>query len=215
MLAVDGTEFIGYAASALVVLALTMRSIVRLRILSLCGSITFFVYGTLIESVPIMITNACIATINLWYLRREFLVRMSDRHDIGASQIRADSPFLLDFIEYHSDDIHRFQPSFAMPSDGEVMSLLLTRDGLPAGLLVGRRTGDTLRIDLDYVMREHRDSRLGRWLFGPGADVFRAAGLTRLRADASTDEHDRYLRRVGFTQAGDGGDGRDDFELAL
>jgi hypothetical protein len=212
ILAVDGTEIIGYLASALVVLALTMRSIVRLRIFSLCGSITFFVYAVLIDSVPIMITNACIAAINLWYLRREFLVRMSDRHDIGASQIRPDSPFLLDFIEYHSDDIHRFQPSFTMPVDGDVMSLLLTRDGLPAGLLVGRRTDDALRIDLDYVMREHRDSRLGKWLFGPGADVFRTAGLTRLRADASTEDHDRYLRRVGFTRTDDT-DG--DFELAL
>ncbi|MGA9279220.1 hypothetical protein [Ilumatobacter sp.] len=198
ILAIDGTEVVGYVASALVVLALTMRSIVRLRILSLCGSITFFIYGTLIESIPIMITNGCIAAINLWYLRREFLVRMSDRQDIGASQIRSDSPFLLDFIEYHADDIHRFQPAFTMPTDTDVMSLVLTRDGLPAGLLVGRRIGDTLRIDLDYVMREHRDSRLGQWLFGPGAEVFRTAGLTCLRADATTDDHDRYLQRVGF-----------------
>ncbi len=211
MLAVDTTELIGYVASALVVLALTMHSIVRLRILSLCGSITFFVYAVLIESIPIMITNACIAAINLWYLRGEFLVRMSDRADLGASQIRPDSPFLRDFIEYHSDDIHRFQPSFSMPPGDDVMSLLLTRDGLPAGLLVGRRTDDTLRIDLDYVMREHRDSRLGRWLYGAGARVFRDAGLTRLRADASTEEHDRYLQRVGFTRTDDAGD----FELRL
>lgn len=211
IIAVDTTELIGYVASALVVLALTMRSIVRLRILSLCGSITFFVYAVLIESVPIMITNACIAAINLWFLRNEFLVRISDRRDLGASRIRPDSPFLLDFIEYHADDIHRFQPSFTMPPGDDVMSLLLTRDGLPAGLLIGRRRGDSLRIDLDYVMREHRDTRLGRWLFGPGADVFRDAGLTHLRADATTDEHDRYLRRVGFTQYDDTGD----FELEL
>lgn len=210
ILAVDTTELIGYGASALVVLALTMRSIVRLRILSLAGSVTFFVYAVLIESVPIMITNACIAAINLWYLRGEFLVRVSDRQDLGASRIRPDSPFLLDFIEYHSDDIHRFQPSFTMPPGDDVMSLLLTRDGLPAGLLVGRRAGDTLRIDLDYVMREHRDTRLGRWLFGPGADVFRTAGIARLRADASTEDHDRYLRRIGFTETADGA-----FELAL
>lgn len=211
ILAIDTTELIGYLASALVVLALTMRSIVRLRILSLCGSITFFVYAVLIESVPIMITNACIAAINLWYLRGEFLVRISDRRDLGASHIRSDSPFLLDFIEYHSDDIHRFQPSFTMPPGDDVMSLLLTRDGLPAGLLIGRRADDTLRIDLDYVMREHRDSRLGRWLFGPGAAVLRKAGIARLRADASTEEHDRYLRRVGFTQVDSDGD----FELRL
>jgi hypothetical protein len=212
LLALSGTEILGYVASALVVLALTMRSVVRLRLISLCGSVAFFVYATLIDSVPIMITNACIAAINLWFLRGEFLVRMSDRSDLGASQIRPDSPFLLDFIEYHGHDIHRFQPSFSMPEGDDTMSLLLTRDGLPAGLVVGRRIDNTLRIDLDYVRREHRDSRLGNWLFGPGATVFRQAGLKRLRADATTDEHDRYLERVGFTRCDDD---PSDFELIL
>ena len=215
MIALDGTEVLGYAASALVVLALTMRSVVRLRLISLCGSVAFFIYATLIDSVPIMITNACIAMINLWFLRGEFLVRMSDRSDLGASRIRPDSPFLLDFIEYHANDIHRFQPSFTMPTDDDVMSLMLTRDGLPAGLVIGRRIGDTLRIDLDYVMREHRDSRLGNWLFGPGAEVFRDAGLTCLRADATTEEHDRYLERIGFTRLDSDDSDDSDFELAL
>jgi len=41
---------IGHTASALVVLSLTMTSVVRLRIVSLCGSVTFFVYGALIDT---------------------------------------------------------------------------------------------------------------------------------------------------------------------
>ena len=211
MLAVSGVEALGYLASALVILSLTMRSVVRLRIISLCGSVTFFVYGLLIEAPPVMITNGSIALINLWFLRQEFFVSTDKRHDLGVSPIRPDSPFLTDFIEYHAHDIGRFQPDFHMPGGDEVMSLMLTREGLPAGLIVGRRSGDELTIDLDYVLREHRDSRLGQWVFGPGADVFRAAGLRRLVTNASTDDHDRYLRRVGFTRATETGH----FELEL
>jgi len=205
MLAVSGVEALGYLASALVILSLTMRSVVRLRIISLCGSVAFFVYGLMIESPPVMVTNGCIAVINVWFLRQEFFVAVRNRSDLGVSAIRPDSPFLTDFIEYHIDDIGRFQPDFHMPPGDDVMSLLLTRDGLPAGLIVGRRSGDELTIDLDYVLREHRDSRIGQWVFGPGADVFRSAGLRRLRSSASTDDHDKYLRRVGFSPA-DGGD---------
>ena len=205
MLAVSGVEALGYLASALVILSLTMRSVVRLRIISLCGSVAFFVYGLLIESPPVMITNGCIAVINLWFLRQEFFVAVAKRSDLGVSTIRPDSPFLTDFVEYHAGDIGRFQPDFHMPSGDDVMSLLLTRDGLPAGLIVGRRRDDELAIDLDYVLREHRDSRLGRWVFGPGADVFRTAGLRRLTTTASTDVHDKYLRRVGFTHDEPGG----------
>ncbi len=200
MIAVDTTDLLGYLASALVVTSLTMSSVIRLRMFSLCGSITFFTYGFLIGSTPIMITNFSIATINTWFLSKEF---RSGGIDFGVSRIRADSPFLLDFIEYHHDDIVNFQPEFSMPTGDDVLALVLNREGLPAGLVVGHRQDDTLHIDLDYVMREHRDSRLGLWLYGPGRSVFREAGVTELRALAVTDAHDRYLRRVGFDPPAD------------
>jgi hypothetical protein len=110
---------------------------------------------------------------------------------------------LLDFIEYHHSDIASFQPEFQMPTGNDVIALLLTREALPAGLVVGHIHGDTLYIDLDYVLREHRDSRLGAWLYGTGRSVFRKAGITELRALAVTAAHDKYLRRVGFEPPAD------------
>jgi hypothetical protein len=194
----SGVELIGYTASALVVLSLTMTSVVRLRMVSLCGSVTFFVYGALIDSIPIMITNGSIAVINVWFLRKEFASGGPHGRDLGVSHIRADSPFLADFVAFHLTDIHRFQPDFHLPTGDDVVTLLLNRDGLPAGLLIGRRDGSTLTIDLDYVLGPYRDSRLGRWLYGPGADVFRADGIAELRSAGTTDTHRKYLERVGF-----------------
>ena len=199
MIAIAGTEILGYAGSALVVTSLTMSSVVRLRILSLFGSATFFVYGLLIESTPIVITNVVIAVINIWFLRKELL---RGGVDLGVSRIRADSPFLLDFINFHSRDIGNFQPDFAMPVGDDVVALLLTREGLPAGALIGRQEGSTLSVDLDYLISAYRDYRLGTWLFTDGAKVFKSAGITRLVADATTESHDRYLRRMGFERAG-------------
>lgn len=197
------TETLGYAASALVVLSLTMRSILRLRLISLCGSAAFLTYGVLIDSVPIIVTNVCIAAINVWFVRTEFSIRRSGHGDLGASRIRADSPFLRDFVEYHLDDIVNFQPEFQMPTGDDVVALMLNRDGLPAGLVVGHLHGDTMHIDLDYVLREHRDSRLGKWLYGSGRAVFRTAGVRELRAIAVTASHDKYLRLVGFEPPAD------------
>jgi hypothetical protein len=192
------TAVVGYVASALVVLALTMTSVVRLRMVSLAGSVTFFVYGALIDSVPIMLTNGAIAVINVWFLRKEFDSGGPHGRDLGVSHIRSDSPFLADFIAFHLIDIHRFQPDFHLPKDDDVVTLLLNRDGLPAGMLIGRRNGATLTIDLDYVLGEYRDSRLGRWLYGPGAQVLRADGIEQLRSAGTTDTHRKYLERVGF-----------------
>jgi hypothetical protein len=197
-------ELIGYLASALVVVSLSMTSVVRLRIISLVGSVTFVVYGVLISSAPIIITNVSIAAINVWFLRKEFAPGTSGGVDVGVSHIRPDSPFLRDFVRFHLDDIHRFQPDFEMPTGDDLLTLLLTRDGLPAGLLIGRRRDATLTIDLDYVLGPYRDSRLGRWLYGPGADVFRDDGITTLRSAGSTDTHRHYLERIGFRPTDDG-----------
>jgi hypothetical protein len=125
-------------------------------VVSLCGSTTFFVYGALIESVPILITNGSIAMINIWFLRREFASGGPHGRDLGVSRIRADSPFLADFVAFHLVDIHRFQPDFHVPVGDDVVTLLLNRDGLPAGLLIGRRDGTALTIDLDYVLGRTR-----------------------------------------------------------
>ena len=212
MFELSGVELVGYLASALVVLALTMTSVVRLRMVSLAGSITFFVYGSLIDSAPIMITNGSIAVINMWFLRKEFASGSPHGRDLGVSHIRADSPFLADFIAFHLIDIHRFQPDFRLPTGDDVVTLLLNRDGLPAGMLIGRRDGSTLTIDLDYVLGPYRDSRLGRWLYGPGAQVFRADGIDQLRSAGTTDTHRKYLERVGFHPSPDD---PDQYTLAL
>jgi hypothetical protein len=45
-------ELIGYAASVLVAVALTMRSVLRLRLINLVGAATFTVYGLLIHAYP-------------------------------------------------------------------------------------------------------------------------------------------------------------------
>ncbi len=194
---------VGYVASALVVISLTMTSVVRLRLISLVGSIMFVVYGVLIESAPIILTNSAIILINAWFLRKEFASGAAGGVDLGASHIRPDSPFLQDFVAFHLADIHRFQPDFEFPTGDDVTAWLLNRDGLPAGLLIGRLQDSTLTIDLDYVLGPWRDSRLGHWLFGRGADVFRNDGITTVRSYGSTETHRKYLERIGFRPTDD------------
>jgi hypothetical protein len=193
-------EIVGYLASALVVLSLAMSSVVRLRILSLAGSVTFLFYGVMIESIPIILTNLSIAGINIWYLRLE----LGLHRDLGVSPVPIDSPFLADFLAFHLDDIRRFQPDATIPAgDDDVLALLVTRDGLPAGVVIGHREDTTLDISIDYVLRAYRDSRLGQWLFGDGAGVFRSAGFTRLSSRPGTDQHRHYLEHAGFRPDGD------------
>ncbi|MCM8568006.1 uroporphyrinogen decarboxylase [Gramella jeungdoensis] len=68
ILGVSLTEWIGYAASLFVLLSFLMRNIVTLRSVNIIGCSFFVVYGVLLNSWPIIITNLAIAGVNFYYL---------------------------------------------------------------------------------------------------------------------------------------------------
>ena len=119
--------------------------------------------------------------------------------DLGAVLVPPGSPFLLDFLRHHAHDIATFQPDYDAET-AHSFALVLTRDGLPAGVLLGDRSGARLDIRLDYVLPAFRDSLLGRWLFGGGSGVFRTADIEELTATAASTTHRNYLTRVGFAE---------------
>ena len=190
-------EIVGYLASALIVLSLAMRSVVRLRTVSLIGSIVFVAYGVAIMAIPVIIANAAIALINIWYLRKE----LTASTPIAAVPIESDAPFLRDFVGANAIEITNSQPDYhSSPRYSFVR--LLTRDGLPAGVFMAEPSGTELQIKLDYVTPAFRDSRIATWLFGPGKATFTDEGFQRLVAHAHTTVHRNYLEMVGFHREG-------------
>ena len=62
-------HLLGFGGSALIVLAVTMRSVVWLRSFGLIGSATFVAYGIALGAWPIVITNVVTTSIHLFHLR--------------------------------------------------------------------------------------------------------------------------------------------------
>lgn len=65
-------EIVGYLASLGVLVSFTMKDVKKLRIVNTVGCILFVVYGFMMDSLrvgfPIILTNAAIIAINLYYL---------------------------------------------------------------------------------------------------------------------------------------------------
>ena len=61
-------EYLGYLASLLIVISLTMKNIMWLRIVNTLGCICFTMYGLVVGAYPVAISNAAIIVINLYYL---------------------------------------------------------------------------------------------------------------------------------------------------
>lgn len=70
-LGVSITEWVGYLASFVLLLSFTMKDMRKLRMLNSAGAVLFVVYGFMLStSWPIVITNAAIFGINIYYLAK-------------------------------------------------------------------------------------------------------------------------------------------------
>jgi hypothetical protein len=193
-------ELIGYVASVLVAVSLMMSSILRLRLINLLGSVTFTVYGLLIEAYPVAVVNLFIVFVNLYYLR----VMLRAKEYFRLLELEPGSDYVRHFLDFHAEQIRRYFPDFALTPAPGLLTLFVLRDLVPAGLLVGEQRGEVLHVRLDFASPQYRDFKIGRYLFGEQAAFFRARGIREVVSPAGTPEHEAYLRRMGFVPAPDG-----------
>lgn len=67
------TEFVGYLASLVLMVSFLMKNIITLRIINSIGAILFVVYGFMLAtSWPIIISNAFILGVNIYYLTKHY-----------------------------------------------------------------------------------------------------------------------------------------------
>ncbi|WP_407644382.1 hypothetical protein [Ferrimonas aestuarii] len=61
-------EYVGYAASIAVAISLTMSNIKALRWWNLTGAALFVAYAWAIWALPVLLVNAFIVVVNIYYL---------------------------------------------------------------------------------------------------------------------------------------------------
>jgi hypothetical protein len=61
-------EIIGHLATVFIVLGVMQKSVTRVRICMVMGSLCFIIYGVIIYAMPVVIANATIGLVSLKYL---------------------------------------------------------------------------------------------------------------------------------------------------
>jgi hypothetical protein len=191
----DVVELIGYLASGLIVLSLLMASVLKLRVINLVGAVVFTAYGVLIGSVPVIVTNAAIVLIDVYYLAVMLRERSREAY-FEVVEVATGSLVLRRFVEHHTRDIRASQPGFEGLEDDHLAWMIL-HDAIPVGVVLARRDGDVAHVDVDYVVPAHRDFTPGTVLYGESS-AFRARGMTEVETVPRTEMHRRYLEHLGF-----------------
>lgn len=195
ILGITVVEWIGYIASAFVLISLMMASILRLRILNLIGATFFCIYGLLIGSYPVAVMNFLIALSNIYYLlkfrkiKEEFTIMETSKH----------SSFMGRFIEINYKEIKHFFPRFAFKNEVHNISFYILRNMTVAGLFVASHyNADTLKVVLDYVTPEFRDFKIGNYIHHQLVKYFLSKGYRKLLCETNSPQHIKYLQKMGY-----------------
>ncbi len=194
-------EIIGYAASVIVAISMTMNSIVKFRIINIIGAITFTTYGFLIGAYPVGMLNAFIVSVDAFYLYRIF----NKKEKFETLEVRPDNKYLLRFVEYHLPEIQKFNPGFEYKPELNTVSFFILRNMAVAGLFLARREdGNILKVGLDYVVPQYRDYKNGRYIYSRLKKRFTDAGFEKVVASKRSPIYSKYLKKIGFTESEDG-----------
>ncbi len=205
-------ELIGYFGSALVVASLSMKSILRLRLVGLAGAIVFCTYGILIGAYPIVITNLVIIGIHSFFLRQ----LLGSKPVFTVLEVRQGSRYLEYFIDHYIDDIRQeFLPGFHFEPKPDRYRAFILRDMVPTGLFICDLDGtDTAKVQLDYVIPAYRDLKVARFLYSASSAIFSDPTISHVESPPGTRKYNEYLLRMGYDKVA-ASDGRDVYRLRL
>lgn len=190
ILGIQLLEWIGYAASVLVLVSLTMTSIVKLRWYNLAGAILFSAYGFLIGSLPVGIMNFLIVCANLYNLQKMY----KRKEDFKIIEIKENDELLMHFLDFYKKDIKSFFPDYKMEK-GQ-MGMFVLRDMAVAGIFIGSQEKAGLRIELDYALPQYRDFKVGAYLYNQLSNIFYKHDIHSVYCD--TGMNLKYMEKMGF-----------------
>lgn len=191
----------GYAASVIIALSMTMSSIVKFRWINLVGALTFSMYGFTIGAFPVGFLNGFIVLVDLYYLYQIY----SKKESFETLEIRPDNKYLARFLEFHNDSIQKFFPGFTYKPEINTVSFFILRDMAVAGVFLAHKEDEcTLKVGLDYVIPEYRDYKNGKYIYSRVIKKFMDLGLKKAVAAGKSKAYVEYLKKLGFTENANG-----------
>lgn len=193
-------QWIGYIASIIIAISMTVSSILMFRWINLVGAVTFSTYGFMIGAMPVGFLNLFIVLVDIYYLQSIY----SKKEIFEILHVKPDSQYLERFLKFHKKDILNFFPEFNYkPNQGDIIFFIL-RDMAVAGIFIAHRQEvKSLLVTLDYVIPEYRDFKNGKFVFLSLRDQFIEDGISKIIALSQTEKHKKYLMKNGFVKMDD------------
>ena len=183
-------EIFGYCGTALVIISMMMTSVVKLRIINICGSLISMIYSICSNTWPIVILNFSLIIINIIQLIRSY----SYKANFGTLKANISDSSLNYFFSVYKKDIEIYFPNFDLNKCKNEEIHLIYIDSEIVGVLIGTRNEDVINIKLDYAIPKYRDTSVAKFLL----PTLKEQGISKLITYTEVNSHIKYLKKMGF-----------------
>ena len=186
-------EIFGYIGCIFVIISMLMTSVVKLRVINTVGSSISAVYAMIGHSYPLAVVNASLVVINIYNL-----IKLSKADGNHYDMIRGDKEdsYLTYFIKHYKEDMKKYFLENTLELSAADTIYTVCCEGVPAGVLAGKKEGDALEISFDYTTPTYRDCSAGRFLYAKLAEE----GYKKFICKEVTEGHKSYLEKMGFVK---------------
>jgi hypothetical protein len=169
--------YIGYLASFFLIVSLIVSGDIKFRIYNALGCIAFIIYGSLFGAWPVILTNAILLAINIYYISKQ--LNYKEHFDIVP--VNSNDALIQKFIAFHADDIKKYFPDFDKNNLNDTINFVVLRDLVIANIfsITLNSNGDAY-IVLNYTTKKYRDFKVSKFIFNKGRETFVALGIKRI-----------------------------------
>ena len=144
-------EIFGYIGTGVVIISMLMTSVTMLRVINVCGGVISLIYAAYCNAWPIVLLNGTLVTINITQLILAHF-RKSKLNDVKTDAENADLAY---FRFVNSDDINKAFPNYNFHISEGNEAHLVCHEGEVTAILIGKRRGDKIDVDIDYAVPKH------------------------------------------------------------
>ncbi|RYY51109.1 MAG: hypothetical protein EOO06_01460 [Chitinophagaceae bacterium] len=189
--------YFGYLASVCLIIALIVNNDLKFRWFNSFGNVCFITYAILLNTIPVLITNAILLGINVYYLVKIY----GRKENFDLLEFTATEKLPLKFLDFHQADIANYFPNFTIGELAGKLNFTVTRDLVIANIFSATITdqGDAI-VALNYTVPKFRDFKVGTFIFEKEKNFLLSKKVKRIvYQSVENPGHLEFLKVNGFT----------------
>ena len=189
--------YFGYLASLCLVISLIVNNDLKFRWFNSIGCLAFIIYAVLLSAIPVLITNAILLCINVYYLLKIY----QRKENFDLLEFKGDEKLASKFIDFYWNDIAEYFPDFKREDLEGNLNFVVTRDLVIANIFSAKldTNGDAV-VSINYTLQKYRDYKVGTYIFEKEKNYLVSKGIKRIEYNNMLHRgHSDFLKVSGFT----------------